>query len=100
MSELTPDDRSTELADGDDSHQSPSESSGGLRHVLENFGTPPQTPPKPLIPQRWRTPVFSAMIVVGLIGLALFVWLVVAPAVNSSATRRGAGSSSSSSTSR
>ena len=55
---------------------------GPLRRFVDNFGVPPETPPSPLIPQRWRMPVFLSMVGVGIVLLALLLWLVVIPAIH------------------
>ena len=55
--------------------------SGGLRHFIDNFGVGPESPPPPLIPQRLRIPVFTAMVGVGAVLLALLLWFVVIPAI-------------------
>ena len=54
-----------------------------IERFLENFGKAPDEPPPAMIPQRWRTPVFVAMILIGTVGLTLFLWLVAIPAVQS-----------------
>ena len=56
--------------------------SGGFRRFVDNFGVVPDTSPPPLIPKRWRMPVFVSMIVIGIVLLALLLWLVVIPAIN------------------
>ena len=53
--------------------------SGRIRWFFENFGKPPETVGSPLIPPKWRMPVFFGMIVVGIVLLLLLVRFVVIP---------------------
>jgi hypothetical protein len=55
--------------------------SGRADRFIERFGRLPEQPPREIIPSRWRTPVFVAMIMLGMIALALLAWLVVLPAI-------------------
>lgn len=83
MSRSETDDRCGTLEDSDTgSTGSGHDSPGRLERFVENFGKLPEVDPKPLIPARWRIPVFAAMIVVGTVGLVLFLWLVVMPAIS------------------
>jgi hypothetical protein len=59
--------------------------SGRAHRFMERFGTVPDEPPREFIPAPWRVPVFVAMIVVGIVALALLMWLVVLPAVRQQA---------------
>lgn len=64
--------------------------SGGIRRFVDNFGVPPETPPTPLIPKPWRMPVFISMVGVGIVLLALLLWLVVMPAIKTYDATHGA----------
>ena len=64
--------------------------SGRFRRFVDNFGKPPETLPPPLIPKRWRMPVFVSMVGVGIVLLALLLWLVVIPAIKTYDSARGA----------
>lgn len=65
-----------------------------VRRFLENFGKSPAEPRPPLIPPTWRMRVFVAMVVVGLVGLALVIWLIVVPAIRTHNPGTGAARSS------
>lgn len=52
-----------------------------VERFLENFGKAPETAPPPIIPQRWRVPVFATAAVVSGVLLVIFLWLVVIPAI-------------------
>jgi hypothetical protein len=60
-----------------------------LQDFFDNFGVAPDSPPPPLIPQRWRIPVFTGMVVIGAILLALLLWLVVLPAIHAQGATAG-----------
>ena len=55
-------------------------SDGLFRRFFDNLGKIPEEKP-PLIPQRWRIPVFVTTIVVALLLLLLLLWLVVLPGI-------------------
>jgi hypothetical protein len=63
-----------------------SERSGWFKRFVRDFGKVPDEAPKPLIPERLRTPVFLGMTLVSLVLLALLLWLVVLPAVRVQST--------------
>jgi hypothetical protein len=63
--------------------------SGAIKRFVDNFGVAPETPPPPLIPKPWRMPVFVSMVAVGIVLLALLLWLVVIPAINTDGATHG-----------
>jgi hypothetical protein len=60
-----------------------------IERFLENFGKAPDEPPPPLIPQRWRMTVFVSAVVIGGVLLALFLGLVVVPAIQRQSANPG-----------
>ena len=65
------------------SDERPKTVGGRFQRFVKNFGKVPDAEPVPLLPQRWRMPVFLGMVVVGIVVLLVFVWFVVMPAISS-----------------
>jgi len=62
--------------------------SGIVQRFFDTLANPPTEPPPPVIPQRWRMPVFIAMVVVGIVLLTLLLWLIVVPQIQHRANGR------------